>query len=294
MLARMIARDTSRISPTAHYTGYVWCRNGLSDPTFETRAGRLLFHALEPTMRALRLLGAPALEDMLMARHQSLDWLLRRAIDSGRIGQVVEIAAGLSPRGYRFMRDHGDDGLIYIEGDLAGMCHRKRALLARLGGTRPGHHIVELDALLDIGPHSLSAVGRRYLRDDVGTAVITEGLVNYFSRPQVTGMWARIARFLARYPHRLYASDMHTASDIDGIPGVRVFQTALAAFTRGTVHIHFARAGDVQDALIAAGFSRHARCLSVGDFASRASLSTAQTRAPVRIIHASNVEISEN
>ena len=30
------------ISPTAHYTGYVWARNGLSHPELETLEGRLL------------------------------------------------------------------------------------------------------------------------------------------------------------------------------------------------------------------------------------------------------------
>ncbi len=35
------------ISPTAHYTGYVWARNGLSHPEFETIEGRVLFETLD-------------------------------------------------------------------------------------------------------------------------------------------------------------------------------------------------------------------------------------------------------
>lgn len=281
----MSTRDSSRISPTAHYTGYVWCRNGLSDPAMETRAGSLLFHALEPAMRALRFLGAPALEDMLMARHRTLEWLLREAIESGRVGQVVEIAAGLSPRGYRMMRAYGDAGLIYVEGELPDMCARKRDRLAALGEAHPGHHIIELNALHDIGHSSLFEAGRRYLRPDVGTAVITEGLVNYFSRAQVTGIWARIARFLARYPYGVYASDIHTAGDLAAIPGVRLFQAALSAFTRGAVHFHFERGRAIEDALIAAGFQR-ARCPLAEGYAESVGLTDAQARAPVRIVHA--------
>jgi len=50
------------ISPTAHYTGYVWARNGLSHPELETREGRLLFESLHPVMAVSRALGGPSLD----------------------------------------------------------------------------------------------------------------------------------------------------------------------------------------------------------------------------------------
>ena len=282
----MARRDSSHISPTAHYTGYVWSRNGLADPALETRAGRLLFHGLQPVMSALKaLVGTPSLEDLLMARHRSLEWLLRQAIESGQVAQVVEIAAGLSPRGYRMMRAYGDQGLRYIEGELPAMCARKRARLRALGEERPGHHVVELDALCDTGARSLHAIGDEYLDPNGGTAVITEGLVNYFSRAQVIGMWARFARFLARYPHGVYTGDINVRGDVTGIPGVRLFTTILGLFTRGAVHIHFPRARDVEDALIAVGF-RTAQCQHVADVAGPVGLTDAEARAPVRIIQA--------
>ena len=281
----MAAKDTSRISPTAHYTGYVWYRNGLGHPGLETRAGRILFHALEPAMRVFRLLGAPALEDMLMARHQALELLLCQAIDSGRIGQVVEIAAGLSPRGYRMSRRFASRGLVYVEGDLADMTATKRRLLAEMGDIRPNHHVVELDALDDIGPRSVFDIGQRYLDPNVGTAVITEGLVNYFSRAMVTGMWARIARFLAQFPEGLYASDLHVIADLADIPGIRAFTTALSAFTRGFVHIHFDDARAATAALMAAGFDQ-ARCLRPADLGHDLPGTGSQSKAPVHIVHA--------
>ncbi len=33
--------SSDAISPTAHYTGYVWARNGLSHPELETLEGRV-------------------------------------------------------------------------------------------------------------------------------------------------------------------------------------------------------------------------------------------------------------
>src|SRR5207302_638753 len=41
---RMSPSET--ISPTAHYTGYVWARNGLSHPRLETLEGRVMFESL--------------------------------------------------------------------------------------------------------------------------------------------------------------------------------------------------------------------------------------------------------
>ena len=43
-----------RIGPTAHYTGYVWARNGLSHPELATTEGRILFDSLQPAMLASR------------------------------------------------------------------------------------------------------------------------------------------------------------------------------------------------------------------------------------------------
>jgi O-methyltransferase involved in polyketide biosynthesis len=87
------------ISPTAHYTGHVWSRNGLSHPALSTREGELLFASLQPAMVASRALGGPSLEPDLMARHLAIDARVEQAIESGAATQVLEVAAGLSPRG---------------------------------------------------------------------------------------------------------------------------------------------------------------------------------------------------
>src|SRR5688572_15605351 len=125
-------RGNERISPTAHYTGYVWFANGLSHPAFVSREGRLLYSVLRPANAASRAVGGPTLEGMLLARHRVIDHLLEQEIAAGRITQVVEIAAGLSPRGWRFARRHGDR-LRYVEADLPEMAARKRDILARVG-----------------------------------------------------------------------------------------------------------------------------------------------------------------
>jgi hypothetical protein len=51
--------DSARISPTAHYTGYTWLANGLSDPAFATPSGQFLYRALAPANKLLRAAGSP-------------------------------------------------------------------------------------------------------------------------------------------------------------------------------------------------------------------------------------------
>src|ERR1700724_3820868 len=102
------------ISPTAHYTGYVWARNGLSHPALETLEGRLLYQSLRPAIIVTELLGRATLEGYLLARHRAIDAVLTRAIEEHGISQVIEVAAGLSPRGWRFTQRYGERP-AYIE-----------------------------------------------------------------------------------------------------------------------------------------------------------------------------------
>jgi len=250
------ALDSSRISPTAHYTGFVWCRNGISHPVFQTRRGWLLYNALRPMNYAYRRMGGVTLEGMLLARHQVIDQLLSEAIESGRVGQVVEVAAGLSPRGYRFATRYRDRGLRYVEGDLPDMVRQKRAVLAAADLSGDNHHVVELNALADDGEVSIVQVGDRLLDPNLGTAVITEGLLGYFSPDDVRGMWRRFAGFLDRYPSGLYLSDLNLAGDAGSMRGTRAFQKMLSVFARGQVYLHFDEQSHAAAELEACGFAR--------------------------------------
>ena len=65
--------SSDTISPTAHYTGHVWARNGLSHPGLDTTEGRVMFGALQPAMAFSRTVGGPSLEAYLLARHAAID-----------------------------------------------------------------------------------------------------------------------------------------------------------------------------------------------------------------------------
>ena len=239
------------ISPTAHYTGYVWFAHGQSHEAFATRGGRLMYRALRGPNVVLHRAGLPTLEGMLLARHRLIDLRLQQAIDAGEISQVIEVAAGLSPRGWRFRNRYGDR-ITYVEADLPGMLARKRKVLAELGGETASHRTVEIDALADAGPASIAAICGG-LDPARGTAIITEGLVNYFDTPTMLAMWKRFAAALRAFPRSLYLSDLILKHG-NRAPYIVGFQWLLSAFVRGKVHMHFGSQEEAEDALAAAGF----------------------------------------
>jgi O-methyltransferase involved in polyketide biosynthesis len=241
------------ISPTAHYTGHVWGRNGLSHPELRTREGRLLFDALAPAMAASRVLGGPTLEGLLLARHRIIDELLAGAIDEGRVAQVIEVACGMSPRGWRFARRYGER-VTYVEADLPAMAARKRAALERMGSLGEHHRVAEVDALRDDGPQSLAAVASTLDRGR-GLAILTEGLLTYFDEDAVLGMWRRFARELSAFGAGLYLSDLRLGGSGHAVLE-RAFVVVLSSFVRRRVHTHFDGEAEAVDALMEAGFAQ--------------------------------------
>ena len=247
----MLRRTSAAISPTALYTGAVWRRNGLSHPAFATRAGTAAWAGVWLPRRAAELIGGPRLDDMLLARHHAIDTLLEQAITTGAVTQVVELAAGLSPRGWRFTSRHPD--LTYVETDLPGMVRRKEEALAHTGGTTPGHRVRVVDAFATSGPDTFAALAGE-LDPGQGTAIITEGLINYFPLPPVLALWSTIAATLGRFTRGTYITDLH----LDAHPGLATAtaKVVMGTIVRGSVYLHFEDEQAALDALADAGFDR--------------------------------------
>ncbi len=260
-----------RISPTAHYTGYVWARNGLSDPELETVEGRILFESLRVPMIVSAVLGGGTLEAYLLARHRAIDARLSKAIDVGQIGQVIEVASGLSPRGLRFSRRYGDQ-LTYVEADLSGMVERKREALEKAGALSETHRVAEVDALRDGGPGSLAELAATLDRGR-GLAIITEGLLGYLEPESVHGIWRRFAQTLGDFDQGTYISDIHVGELQN--PQVRAFRVLLSVFVRGRVYLHFGEPSEIRTALLDAGFTT-AEVRRASDIAGEESNSASQ------------------
>ncbi|MGN6815600.1 MAG: class I SAM-dependent methyltransferase, partial [Solirubrobacterales bacterium] len=196
------------ISPTAHYTGETWVRNGLSHPQLATWQGRLFHRTMALPNAASRMLGGPSLEGALLARHRIIDACLEDLIGGG-VSQVIEAACGMSPRGWRFGERRGDE-LTYIEADLPAMARRKREALAQIGSLSDRHRVVELNLLRDGGPDSLESLVET-LDPAKGLAIITEGLLTYLDDGTVEALWARLARVLRPFSKGTYLADLRYA-----------------------------------------------------------------------------------
>ena len=111
--------SSAHISPSAHYTGYVWYRHSLADPAFVTAFGRFVHKLLWPVTWGARVGFGLDIEAFLLQRHLQIDAQLTEAIEQQGVRQVVEIACGLSPRGRRFCSRYPQ--LQYLEADLPAM-----------------------------------------------------------------------------------------------------------------------------------------------------------------------------
>jgi O-methyltransferase involved in polyketide biosynthesis len=242
--------ESAAISPTAHYTGEAWVRNGLSHPELATWQGRVLHGVLALPNAASRAAGGPTLEALLLARHRIIDSILEDQIEGG-VTQVVEAACGMSPRGWRFSERYGDR-LTYVEADLPAMARRKREALARMGSLGDRHRVADLDVLRDGGPGSLESL-LETLDPAAGLVIITEGLLAYFDDDTVEALWARLAKELGRFDKGVYLADLRFARPNRGL-SEQAFDVVLGAFVRGKVHAYRGDATTAGAALRQAGF----------------------------------------
>lgn len=245
------ATDTSRISISAHYTGYIWYKNGLSHPQFVTPMGRAAYWALKPMNVFMQAMVGASIDTFLLQRHFVLDHLVEQAIADG-YEQVVELAAGLSSRGYLIKQAH--PSIHYVEGDLPGMSARKAELLDKLG--RPAGHITQPCNILDeSGAHSIEAL-LDGLDKTKKTLIITEGLVNYFDLPTIRKVWSRMAVAMKDFPQARYVTEVYPK--LEQHPSyryVKVAQKVVGFFTQGEYPLHYNSNEAMQQGFLEDGFS---------------------------------------
>jgi O-methyltransferase involved in polyketide biosynthesis len=201
-------------------------------------------------LAASKALGGPTLDGLLLARHRIIDSILDDLIRGG-VSQVVEVACGMSPRGWRFTEQLGEE-LTYVEADLPAMAHRKRDALARMESLTDRHRVVDLDVLQEGGPGSLETLVEP-LDPAEGLVIVTEGLLTYLDDSTVNALWARLATALGRFDKGVYLSDLRFAKQNRGLPE-QTFDVILSTFVRGKIHPYRGDEATAEAALRSAGF----------------------------------------
>lgn len=241
--------SSAHISPSAHYTGYVWYRHRLAEPAFVTGFGRFVHGLLSPISWAARVGFDLDIEQLLLQRHLQIDAQLTAAIEQDGVTQVVEIACGLSPRGRRFTTRYPQ--LRYLEADLPAMAARKRGLLGAQGWLGTRHRVRAVDILAEQGEQSLAALFAE-LDPEQPVVVITEGLVNYFPLALIESFWARLAEQLRGFPQGRYLTELYP--DLKEHPRYRQLRWGvglIGRLTRGDYPLHYS-----SNEAIAEGFQR--------------------------------------
>lgn len=283
MTSSTSATDTSRISISAHYTGYIWYKHGLSAPGFITGMGRVANAALSPVNAFLRLVAGADIDTFLLQRHSVIDHQVERLIEEEGVEQIVEIAAGLSPRGYRFKQKYPQ--LTYIEADLPGMANRKQALLAAIGQAS-GHSVRACNILQQSGDDSISAL-LASLDPAKKTAIVTEGLVNYFDLTTIRSVWARMAEGLKGFSGGFYVTDLYPDfADHPSYRYVKFAQKLVGFFTRGQWPLHYSSDAAIKEGFQQDGFNE-VRVHDPAEFYGKLNLPQSKTKTLVRIIRAS-------
>jgi len=183
------------LSVTALYTAGAWAwsrRPGAS--LYASTATQRVFGTVNGVLAIAGwfVRGAPSLRHGLVQRHVMLDALVHRGRSHGA-DTVLELAAGLSPRGAAFT---ADPELSWIEVDLPAVVAYKTALLQR---TTEGEQVLARPHLRRVGA-DLRDTDLLDIHTPTGPAVVlAEGLLMYLDDEARRDLFARVAQWLA--PH---------------------------------------------------------------------------------------------
>ncbi|WP_180161443.1 class I SAM-dependent methyltransferase [Acinetobacter sp. YH12040] len=188
------------ISFTAHYTGYIWYSMGISHPVFATRKGKFLARLVHPLESWAEKNVGGSMRSTLKQRHAMIDQYLDQLIAQHPQLQVLEIACGLSPRGWNFRTKHPE--IDYRELDLPDMAK------------------IKTQALKQIDPHAPEVLtGDIFTQDferifqsfdpERPLVVISEGLINYFDQHLLNKLLKGITEYGASFQELHYLTDIY-------------------------------------------------------------------------------------
>lgn len=185
-----MGRTVAGIPHSAKYTAATWRWGELPYADLLQPAGApSLFRLVNGYMAFYRTLNPRkhSLRHMLLHRHAIIDRLLQES----DCRQVIELAAGFSPRGARVSEQAGID---YYEGDLPNVVALKKWML---GLSAKGSEVLQRNNF----HQQICDVTKMQLAESFPcrpSFLITEGLMMYFERTEQIRIWREFAEFIKR------------------------------------------------------------------------------------------------
>ena len=234
------------ISFTAHYTGYIWYKMGISHPAFATKQGKslaLLAHPVESV--AEKYIGG-SMRTTLETRHTLLDENLTALIQQHPNLQVLEIAAGLSPRGWWF-REHYPE-IDYRELDLPAMAETKQNALKQISSNQPD--VLSADLFTEDFQNAFSVFD-----DQRPLVIISEGLINYFDKTLLKQLLESIVKYGSNFKELHYLTDLYPEPVKNKLAKV-IWSSSklLKLMSRSAFTFHFVSPSDAETFFLNAGF----------------------------------------
>jgi len=141
--------------------------------------------------------GAATYAAFMEARFKSVNHIL----EEHRARQVLELAAGLSPRGM----DFAPRGVVYVEADLPESIERKREIVTAVLGAVPAN--LHLCAASVVDREQFLACAAVF--DKRPVAITTEGLLRYLTFDEKQRLSANVRELLARFGGIWVTTDVH-------------------------------------------------------------------------------------
>lgn len=236
------------ISFTAHYTGYIWYQMGISHPLFATSKGKTLAMIAHPIESWGEKYVGGSMRTTLKQRHTMLDERLAELIEQSPDLQVLEIAAGLSPRGWWFRQHY--PLIDYRELDLPSMAKTKQAALKQIDHKSPD--VLSVDLFTADFKKAFEVFDpQRPL------VVISEGLINYFTKQLLQQLIQSIAHYGQDFNSLHYLTDLYPEPVKNKLAKV-IWNSSklLKVMSRSAFTFHFVTPEQVRNFIYQAGFQK--------------------------------------
>jgi O-methyltransferase involved in polyketide biosynthesis len=188
------------ISFTAHYTGYIWYTMGISHPVFATSKGKMLAKLVHPLESWAEKFVGGSMRTTLKQRHRMIDQHLTQLIEQYPDLQVLEIASGLSPRGWNFRQKF--PYIDYRELDLPDMAKVKTKALKQIDANSP--EVLSVDLFT-----ADFAQAFQVFDPNRPLVVISEGLINYFNKDMLLQLLKAIHHYGQNFKELHYLTDIY-------------------------------------------------------------------------------------
>ncbi|MCT8090616.1 class I SAM-dependent methyltransferase [Acinetobacter sp. C_4_1] len=236
------------ISFTAHYTGYIWYTMGISHPVFATSKGKMLAKLVHPLESWAEKFVGGSMRTTLKQRHRMIDQHLTQLIEQHPDLQVLEIASGLSPRGWNFRQKFPH--IDYRELDLPDMAKVKTQALKQIDANSPEVLSVDLfTADFEQAFHVFDP--NRPL------VVISEGLINYFNKDMLLQLLQAIYRYGQNFKELHYLTDIYPEPVKNRLANfIWASSKLLKWMSKSAFSFHFINPQQAQDFFQQAGFEQ--------------------------------------